>query len=88
MFSLKPLSQDAIPAADRFTYAVGESQAQEIAARLTSEYERGYYSGIISERRAKAYLHLGSGSGFNAYEKLVEAMRWYGTAESLRRRLT
>src|SRR3989442_10010872 len=46
---------------DRFStgYAVGDSQAQEIVARLHSEYERAYYSGIICERRAKAYLHQG-----------------------------
>ncbi len=72
---------------DRFSkaYAVGDSQAQEIVARLQDEYERAYYSGIICERRAKAYLHQGSGgSGFNAYEKLTEAMRWYERAEALR----
>src|SRR6266700_3404280 len=60
---------------DRFSkgYAVGDAQAQ------------AYYSGIISERRAKAYLHQNiGGSGFNAYEKLTEAMRWYGKAETLR----
>src|SRR5207247_6227909 len=39
---------------DRFskTYAVGDSQAQEIVARLKDDYERAYYSGIICERRA------------------------------------
>jgi len=129
MFSLKPLSKDAIPAAlekamryrllnepaeaesicldiirtdpehqqalaililaltDRFnkSYAVGESKAHEVAARLSSDYERAYYQGIICERRAKAYLHLGSGgSSFNAYEKLIEAMAWYEKAEALR----
>src|SRR2546422_6629790 len=94
MFSLKPLSKDAISAAlekamryrllnepaeaesicldvlgadpdnqqalvvlvlaltDRFStrYAVGDSQAQEMMARLRNEYERAYYSGIICER--------------------------------------
>ncbi len=72
---------------DRFdkAYGVGDSRAQEIVARLNDEYERAYYSGIICERRAKAYLHQGSGgSGFNAYEKLSEAMRWYERAEGLR----
>jgi len=72
---------------DRFskTYAVGDSQAQEIVARLKDDYERAYYSGIICERRAKAYLHQGSGgSGFNAHEKLTEAMHWYERAEALR----
>jgi hypothetical protein len=72
---------------DRFdkAYGVGDSRAQEIVARLNDEYERAYYSGIICERRAKAYLHQGSGgSGFNAYEKLSEAMKWYERAETLR----
>ena len=72
---------------DRFSkaYAVGDSQAQEIVARLQDEYERAYYSGIICERRAKAYLHQGSGgSGFNGHAKLSEAMRWYERAEALR----
>ncbi len=72
---------------DRFSkgYAVGDAQVQEIVARLSDAYEQAYYSGIICERRAKAYLHQNAGgSGFNAYEKLTEAMRWYGKAETLR----
>jgi len=72
---------------DRFskTYAVGDSQAQEIVARLKDDYERAYYSGIICERRAKAYLHQGiGGSGFKAHEKLTEAMHWYERDEALR----
>src|SRR5213082_2917440 len=41
---------------DRFGkgYAVGDSQAQESAMGLTNPYDRAYYLGIISERRAKA----------------------------------
>src|SRR5438128_10895788 len=48
---------------DRFSrgYAVGDSQAQEVVGRLDNDYERTYYSGIICERRAKAYLHLATG---------------------------
>ena len=72
---------------DRFGkgYAVGDSKAQEIVTRLHSEYERAYYTGIICERRAKTYLHQGTGgSGFNAYEELNDAMRWYERAEALR----
>ena len=129
MFTLKPLSRDAIPAAlekamryrllgepaeaesicldilgtepenqqaltslvlaltDRFDkfYAVGDSKAQEIVGRLRNEYERAYYSGIICERRAKAYLHHGTaGAGANAYEKLREAMHFFERAETLR----
>ena len=72
---------------DRFSkgYAVGDSHAQEIVARMKTEYERVYYSGIICERRAKAYLHQAAGgAGFNAYEKLREAMGWFDKAEALR----
>ncbi|PYJ02218.1 MAG: hypothetical protein DME25_16605 [Verrucomicrobia bacterium] len=72
---------------DRFGtgVAVGDAQAQEIVARLRDPYERAYYSGIICERRAKAYLHQhAGGASFNAYEKLNEAMGWYEKAEALR----
>jgi hypothetical protein len=72
---------------DRFgkVYAVGDAQAQEFVARLHQDYERAYYSGILCERRAKAYLSQGGGgAGFNAYEKLSEAMHWYERAETLR----
>jgi hypothetical protein len=72
---------------DRFSrgYAVGDSRAQEVVSRLKDPYEKAYYSGIISERQAKAYLHKGKGgSRFNAYEKLTEAMSWYEKAEALR----
>src|SRR5438094_960951 len=65
---------------DRFDkfYAVGDSKAQEIVGCLRNEYERAYYSGIICERRAKAYLHQGTaGAGANAYEKLREAMQFF-----------
>src|SRR5437870_13002496 len=59
---------------DRFStgYAVGDSKAQEIVARLRDEYERSYYSGIICERRAKAFLRQSSGgAAYNADRKSV-----------------
>src|SRR5437660_6931593 len=48
---------------DRFSrgYAVGDSRAQEVVSRLKDSYEQAYYSGIICERRAKAYLHTHKG---------------------------
>src|SRR5258706_4924352 len=58
---------------DRFgkSYAVGVIHAQEVLPRLQDPYERTYYAGIISERRAKARLHQGSpGSGHEAYQLL------------------
>ena len=53
--------------------------------RLTDEYERIYYTGIIIERRARAQLHRGAlGSADVASEGFREAMRWYERAEGMR----
>src|SRR6266705_974582 len=43
---------------DRFEkgYGVSDSQTKELLARLRSQYERAYYSGIVAERRAKMKL--------------------------------
>src|ERR1700742_1184834 len=38
----------------------GLHRARGVLPRLTDEYERVYYSGIICERRARALLHRGS----------------------------
>jgi hypothetical protein len=92
ILSAEPENQEALvilvlALTDRFSknYAVGESQAQEVVARLKDDYERAYYSGIICERRAKAWLHSGKAdSQFHAYDKLTEAMQWYEKAETLR----
>ena len=60
-------------------------QARELIPRLSGEYERAYYSGIICERRAKAH-HLGGapGCGPVAYEWLRDAMDWFEKAEEHR----
>src|SRR6266478_3749215 len=79
---IDPENQQALVAlllalTDRFGkgYAVGILQAQEVLSRLRDPYERAYYAGIISERRAKAQLHRGApGCGFEAYGWLREAM--------------
>ncbi len=72
---------------DRFGkgYAVGITQAQEVLPRLRDPYERAYYAGLISERRAKAQLRQsGPGSGHAAYQLLREAMACYEKAEAIR----
>ena len=72
---------------DRFGkgYAVGVLHAGEVIARLRDPYERAYYSGILSERRAKAQLHnTGPGATFGAYELLRDAMASYEKAEAIR----
>ena len=53
--------------------------------RLIEEYDRAYYSGLISERRAYCLLHQARhGSGPIVYEWLQEAMTWYEKAEAIR----
>jgi tetratricopeptide (TPR) repeat protein len=60
------------------------TRAQEVLKDLRDEYERAYYSGIVSERRAKAQLKRGGpGSGYTAYESFREAMSFYEKAEKL-----
>jgi hypothetical protein len=60
------------------------NRAQQLLPRLQSEYERLYYSGIISEREAMAILNRVSGGQFAVYEWLNEAMEFYEKAEAVR----
>ncbi len=72
---------------DRFNkgYGVSETQTKELLARMKSEYDRAYYSGIVAERRAKMKLRQHTpGSRFQAYDLLREAMHWFEKAEPLR----
>ena len=65
--------------------ADGVSRAREVLPRLTDEYRRHYYAGIIVERRARAQLHRGTlGSADVATEGFREAMHWYEKAEKIR----
>lgn len=125
MFKLKPLSQDAIPAAlekatcyrylnesaeaesicldilevepdnqpalitlilaltDQFERNLSQSfpRSREVVKRLTDEYCRIYYRGIICERRAKVHFERGGpGSGHLAYDWFRQAMDAYEKA--------
>jgi hypothetical protein len=61
------------------------SDAMALLARFPQEYDRAYYRGLISERRARAQLSRGGpGSGMLAYEWFVDAMRWFERADELR----
>ncbi len=71
---------------DRFSkgYGVSDTQAKELIGRLTSEYERVYYSGIVAERRAKAKLAQGGHAAAWAYDLFRDAMDFYEQAEGMR----
>lgn len=59
--------------------------AWRCAEQIRDEYEREYYSGIVSERRARARLRRGvPDAGPRAYEWLREAMTSYERAEAIR----
>jgi hypothetical protein len=65
--------------------AEGVRRAREVLPRLSDEYKRTYYAGIICERAAKAELRPGApGSEEKAYHWLREAMSWYEQAEARR----
>lgn len=72
---------------DRFEkgYGVSDTQAKELLARIKSEYDRAYYTGIVAERRAKVKLAQNTPDcRFQAYDLLHEAMRWFEKAEAIR----
>ena len=70
---------------DQFGEGVTARQAREVIPRLVSDYDRAYYSGIVSERSAKAQMKQGShGSDYSAYEAIRDAMQCYEKAEAVR----
>jgi tetratricopeptide (TPR) repeat protein len=92
VLEIDPENQEAIVSlllaiTDQFAEEMGEGvrRAREVLPRITDEYERTYYAGIICERRARAQLHRGSlGSAEVASEGFREAMSWYEKAEPIR----
>lgn len=88
ILALEPENQEALKnivlaMSDRFgkDYAVGDTHINDFVAKLTDEYERAYYTGIIYERRAKATLEKG---GLQAYELFTTAMECFEKAEAIR----
>ena len=60
-------------------------RAWSILPRLSDEYQRAYYQGILLERQARLYMRSDApGSNFSAYDLFTEAMRLYEKAEQLR----
>ena len=57
------------------------TQAQEVLEKLSDQYCKAYYGGIICERRAKAHLQRGGpGTGRVAFEWFRKAMNLFETA--------
>ena len=92
VLAIDPDNQDALVSlllsiTDQFGEELSEGvhRAREVLPRLATEYDRAYYAGIISERRARAQLHRGSlGSAEVASEWFRDAMQWYAKAEAMR----
>ncbi len=60
-------------------------EAVDLTSSLRDGYERAYYKGIVSERRAKAQLGRGgAGAGIGTFEWLMEAMQYFEQAEAIR----
>jgi len=65
--------------------ASGMKRAKEYLARITDEYQRTYYAGMVAERRALSLIGQGGmGSGPMAHDALREAMSLYEKAEKIR----
>lgn len=72
---------------DTFAHHDGNnvSRAQELVARLPSEYERAYFAGLVAERRARALLaRNGPGRALTAGDFVREAMRQFERAEAVK----
>jgi hypothetical protein len=91
ILDVDPDNQDALVTiilalSDQFG-AVGSSTSgtrwREYVARLTSDYQRNYYTGVICERRARALLRERMGHSL-AFDAFREAMDWFERAAAIR----
>jgi hypothetical protein len=70
---------------DQFGNGMSDKEAREAINKLTDDYKKAYYTGIISERLAKAAIHRGGyGANHDAYEWLNEAMTAFEAAAKMR----
>ncbi len=91
VLKIAPENQEAITTlllavTDRFSkgYGVSDTQAKELLGQVKGDYERAYFSGLLSERRAKAKLAQGGHAAAWAYDLFREAMDCYEKAEAIR----
>lgn len=88
ILAIEPDNQEALinivlAMSDRFgkDYAIGDARITEYLTKISGDYERTYYSGIMYERRGKAVLAKG---GVGAYELFRQAMECFEKAEATR----
>lgn len=62
----------------------GASRAMQHVAKLSGEYARAYYAGLVAERQGRAHLLHGGIQRTFAYEGLHEAMEHYEKADALK----
>ena len=59
-------------------------RTRDLLSRLTDEYQRDYYAGLLAERRATALIRKGGAHrGHVAYNLLREAIDWYDKARRI-----
>jgi hypothetical protein len=70
---------------DQFAAGGGTAPAaaRRYVEKLSDAYQRSYYTGLISERQARALLNRGPASEF-AYDGFREAMDWFEKAAMIR----
>jgi tetratricopeptide (TPR) repeat protein len=59
-------------------------EARSFVNQMSDEYERAYYTGIVFEREARAFLSRAGVIRSAAYDGFRQAMEWYDRAEDLR----
>jgi len=71
---------------DQFTASAGGNahDARRHISKLSDEYERAYYTGLVYERETRAYLERKNVVRSAAYDGFRHAMEWYERAEELR----
>jgi hypothetical protein len=81
----KALMMFILSLSDQFGTGMSEKEAREAIGKLTDEYKKAYYTGIVSERLAKAAIQRGGyGANHDAYEWLNEAMAAFDKATTIR----
>ncbi len=62
----------------------GAQVARSFVDQLAEEYDRAYYTGLVYEREARAFLTRAGVVRSAAYDAFRQAMDWYEQAEHLR----